>query len=454
VPKRAYLGPRLLLAAAITALAAAGCGTAGSSTVTPAAKHARTSAALTTTPTVARVAHGRGPLTAAHSANVTKLGKRLTSAFKGQGPHTGTLVVDLGGSQTLYAHAAHVGRPPASVEKLYTTVSLLDLMGPNARLATTMLGTGHLGNGGVWHGNLYLQGGGDPTFGDGNWNRVYEDGQGPTASELVALIRKRGIKRVTGKLYADASLFDSDPGGPATDNKPDTPDYGGELSALVFDHGMTMKGLGPAAFAAHQVAATMKAKGIEVRSDRATRHTPATAQLLARVYSPPIKTMVRLMDVPSDDLFADLFAKQLGAGYSGHGSLNAGAIVIRHLLLTRYDLRPTLYDGSGLDKADRSSPTEVVSLLRQLYGTPTGKLLWDSLPVVGRQGTVSTIGLKTYAAGHCVAKTGTLNNVTNLAGYCRTRGGQTLAFAMFVDGPPNWTALVALSKAVGAIASY
>jgi serine-type D-Ala-D-Ala carboxypeptidase/endopeptidase (penicillin-binding protein 4) len=454
VPKRDYLGLRPLLAAATIALVASGCGSAGSSTVTPAAKHARTSAVLTTTPTVARVPHGRGPLSAAHGASVTKLGKQLTSAFKGQGPHTGTLVVDLGDSQTLYAHAAHVGRPPASVEKLYTTASLLDLMGPNARLATTMLGTGHLAKGGVWDGNLYLQGGGDPTFGDGNWNKLYEDGQGPTTGQLVALLKKRGIKRVSGKLYADASLFDSDLGGPATADKPDIPDYGGELSALVFDHGMAIKGFGPAAFAAHQVAATMKAEGIKVSSDRTPRRTPATAQLLARVYSPPMRTLVRLMDVPSDDLFADLFAKQLGAGYSGHGTLRAGAVVIRHLLLTRYDLRPTLYDGSGLDKADRSSPAEVVSLLRQIYGTATGKLLWDALPVVGRQGTVRTIGLKTYAAGHCVAKTGTLNNVTNLAGYCRARGGHTLAFAMFVEGPPNWTALVALSKAVGAIASY
>ena len=45
---------------------------------------------------------------------------------------------------------------PASVEKLYTTSTALLLYGPSATLQTSVLGTGSLGEGGVWHGNLYL----------------------------------------------------------------------------------------------------------------------------------------------------------------------------------------------------------------------------------------------------------------------------------------------------------
>ena len=52
-----------------------------------------------------------------------------------------------------------------------------------------MLGTGHLDRAGVWHGDLYLRGGGDPTFGDGTFNRIWEYGYGPTASELARDLR-------------------------------------------------------------------------------------------------------------------------------------------------------------------------------------------------------------------------------------------------------------------------
>ena len=88
------------------------------------------------------------------------------------------LVKDLTTGTTLYSRKPNVGRPPASVEKLYTSLAVLTMLGPNARLRTDVLGTGQMGPGRVWHGNLYLRGDGDPTFGDGYFNRLDEDGYG------------------------------------------------------------------------------------------------------------------------------------------------------------------------------------------------------------------------------------------------------------------------------------
>jgi D-alanyl-D-alanine carboxypeptidase/D-alanyl-D-alanine-endopeptidase (penicillin-binding protein 4) len=119
-----------------------------------------------------------------------------------------------------------------------------------------------------------------------------------------------------------------------------------------------------------------------------------------------------------------------------------------------YGLHPKILDGSGLSRNDRSSPLEVVDLLREVWGTPVGRELVASLPTVGTEGTVRGIGLKTAAVGNCVAKTGTLNYVTNLAGYCHSRGGHTLAFALFVDGPDNGTAAFLESRLIGSIARY
>ena len=124
------------------------------------------------------------------------------------------------------------------------------------------------------------------------------------------------------------------------------------------------------------------------------------------------------------------------------------------MIATHYGLHPTILDGSGLDLDDRSSPAQVVTLLRRLYGTPVGSLLTASLPITGVDGTVQGIGVHTPAQGHCTAKTGTLNDVTNLAGYCTAPGSHPLAFALFIDGPENWTAIPLLAKMVGAIAGY
>jgi D-alanyl-D-alanine carboxypeptidase/D-alanyl-D-alanine-endopeptidase (penicillin-binding protein 4) len=389
------------------------------------------------------------------SAALSSLQRSLRAGLQALGPSSGAAVLDLTDGQLLFDVRGATGRPPASVEKLYTSVAALRLLGPESRASTTVLGAGHLGPGGVWHGNLYLRGGGDPTFGDGLFNRIYLRGYGPTATELARQLAARGIRRVTGELFGDGSLFSDELGGMLTGLRPDIPDFGGELGALVYDHGEVARvGGSPAVFAARELAATLRATGVEVRAAKRAEPTPAGAQPLGLVRSPPLRALLSLMNVPSDDLIAEMLDEQLGVRFGAGGTIQQGAQVISRLIAQDYGLRPTILDGSGLDRADRSSPLQVVEFLRELWGTPTGELLYASLPVLGRSGTVRGIALKTAAVGRCAAKTGTLTGVSNLAGYCHARDGHELAFAIMADGPPNWTAFVQIGRMVAAIARY
>jgi D-alanyl-D-alanine carboxypeptidase/D-alanyl-D-alanine-endopeptidase (penicillin-binding protein 4) len=379
------------------------------------------------------------------------LGRTLHDA----GPQTGALVFDVTSGAALFSAHAGIARRPASVEKLYTTLALLHLLGPQARLHTRILGVGHLAGRGTWQGDLYLRGDGDPTFGDGWYDHVYEADQGTRVADLVAQLRRLGVRRVTGRIYGDGSRFDNTAGGPATAGAPDTPDYGGVMGALVFDHGATGKGYaGPAAFAAHELALTMRAQHVFAQAGARPRAAPPGARALATVASAPLPVLLKLMDVPSDDLFADLLTKLLGLHFLGRGTLAAGAAEIRAAITAVYGLHPRILDGSGLDRADRTTPDQIVSLLRQAWRTRDQQALEAALPVVGVGGTVAGIGRRTPAQGHCVAKTGTLDYVTNLAGVCQARDGHQLAFALFLDGPANWQGYVMLSEMVGAIAGY
>jgi D-alanyl-D-alanine carboxypeptidase/D-alanyl-D-alanine-endopeptidase (penicillin-binding protein 4) len=359
-------------------------------------------------------------------------------------------VYDLSDHVSLYGLRDGVGRPPASVEKIYTTVAVLDKLGANTTLPTTVLGSGHLGAAGVWDGDLYLRGGGDPTLGDGTFNRIWDTGQGPTAAELVRQLQHDGIRRVTGHVIGDGSLFDPRTGPPSSGFQPDIPDLGGQLSALTYDHGATGK-LSPPTFAAKQSATTMRAMGILARASRNAGTAPVNVQSLATVSSPPMSVLLRLMDVPSDDFFAEMLAKELGVRFGAGGSSAAGAQVISSAIAA-YGIHPRIVDGSGLSRSDRSSPRGIVELLRALNGTATGAALEAALPTVGVNGTVRTIAVHTAAQGRCIAKTGTLDNVTNLAGYCHSAGHKLLAFALFIDGPGNGSALLQINQMVAAIA--
>ncbi len=382
---------------------------------------------------------------------------RLTSALgavlRSAGGSSGAVVYDITAGRTLVSARAAVNRPPASVEKLYTSLAALNDLGPRGELQTEVLGSGHLGPGGVWHGNLYVRGGGDPTFGDGGFNQVWEEGYGPTAEQVVAQLAHSGIRRVTGWVIGDASLFDSRRGVPSSGYAPDVPDLGGQLAALTYDHGATSGTLSPAAFAVHELVLTMRGAGIKARASRRPGVAPPGAGPLASVSSPPMSILLKLTDVPSDDFFAEMLTKQLGVRFGGAGTTFAGAAVITQAM-ARLGLTPAIVDGSGLSRQDQTSPLQVVELLRAVWGTANGKALLAALPVVGVSGTVRRIGQGTPAHGRCQAKTGTLDNVTNLAGYCHSRGGHELAFAFFIDGPSNTQGTLLLGRMVGAIARY
>jgi D-alanyl-D-alanine carboxypeptidase/D-alanyl-D-alanine-endopeptidase (penicillin-binding protein 4) len=382
-----------------------------------------------------------------------RLRAALSRAFAQAGPAAGASVYDLTTGQPLYALHAEVKRPPASVEKLYTTVALLDLLGPHARLQTSVLGSGHMGPAGTWEGNLYLRGGGDPTLGDGTFNRVWELGHGTTGLSLARQLQSAGIQRVSGRIIGDASLFDDGRGGLSSGQAPDIPDFGGQLSALTYDHGATVGSLSPGAFAARQLALTLHALRIPATAARLTARAPRHAHRLARVNSPPLWLLLQLMNVPSDDLFAETLTKQLGVRFAHAGTIAAGARVIARTI-SGYAIHPRIADGSGLSRRDQSSPAEVVALLRTVWHTAIGHVLSASLPIVGVGGTVRNIGVHTAAQGHCIAKTGTLNYVTNLAGYCHAHGGHMITFALLLDGPSNQRALQLLTRMVAAITRY
>ncbi|MGI8428880.1 MAG: D-alanyl-D-alanine carboxypeptidase/D-alanyl-D-alanine-endopeptidase [Solirubrobacteraceae bacterium] len=382
---------------------------------------------------------------------VLRLRAKLERVWRLAGPASGAAVYDLTTHTPLFGLRDADKRAPASIEKLYTSVALLRRLGANARLRTTVLGAGHLGRDGVWHGDLYLRGGGDPTFGDAGFNRIFELGYGATQAQLTEQLAGAGIRRVSGAVVGDESLFDARRGGPASAYAPDIPDFGGELSALSSDHGASGR-LAPPAFAANQLALTMRRAGIRTVASALSGITPPGARRLAVVSSPPLSVLLKLMNVPSDDLFAELLTKQLGARFADAGSTEAGAGVIADAIREGYGLYPRIRDGSGLSRTDGSSPREVLDLLRSVWRTPVGHVLSASLPIVGITGTVRRIARGTPAEGRCSAKTGTLNGVTNLAGYCTGRGHHTVAFALFDDGLSERRSLALEGRMIATIA--
>lgn len=385
------------------------------------------------------------------AAAAAPLDRLVAGGLARAGGVSGGYVLDTTTGLTLAAVRADTPRIPASVEKLYTTATALLRFGPDATLTTSVLGVGSLDDAGTWHGDLYLRGGGDPTFGTASFDRLAY-GLGTTVSTLAAQVHAAGIVRVTGRVLGDESWLDGLRGGPVTGFGLDL-DIGGPLGGLLFNRGLAREDGSalqsePAQFAAQQLTLELRRTHVRVGNSAAAGTTPVGATQIATVGSPTIATLARLTLVPSDNLFAEMLLKDVGARFGSRGSTAAGVTVVRRTI-ARFGVRPRIVDGSGLSRIDRTSPRQVVTLLSALRANASMRA---ALPVAGRSGTLVDRMRRTSARDRCQAKTGTLSNVSGLAGYCRTPNGHTLAFAFIENNVYTPAAKAAEDRLVTALA--
>lgn len=402
----------------------------------------------------ATAAAGAQNLPSAERSLQTALHRSVVKA----GAADGAYVADLTTGQVLYSQAPNTPRLPASLEKIYTTSTALLRLGPTATFTTSVLGAGLRDPDGVWHGNLYLRGGGDPTFGASGFDRAWY-GSGTTMHALVAaLLRHTGITAVQGRIIADAHYFDGFRGTPATGMRRSF-DVEGQLSGLAYDRGFaSLHGTSflsrPDLFAAQQLAGGLRSARVKLAPGTriGTGRTPPGATLLASVQSPPISRLIALTNTPSDNYFAEMLLKGLGARLGGAGSTAAGAAVVRSEMSSQFGITPRLNDGSGLSRSDATTPVQVVTALKSMAQNPT---FVNSLALAGETGTLQHEMQGTIAQGNCRGKTGTLRDVANLAGYCHARDGHTIAFAFMAGGltNPGYVHQVEAGMAVS-VASY
>jgi D-alanyl-D-alanine carboxypeptidase/D-alanyl-D-alanine-endopeptidase (penicillin-binding protein 4) len=367
------------------------------------------------------------------SAFCEQLRSGLTS---GGGAASGLFVVDADSGKVVCARAAKRRRPLASNMKLFTTSTALSRFGPDYRIATKLLGDGEVDDRGVLHGSLYLQGGGDPALGSPAFYDRFLGGVGTNMFALRAQLRAAGVRAVTGRLYADDTVFDRLRG--VADSGYATSSYIGPLSGLSFNAGYR----------------DSRASGIAIRTAPALRAAPAGAPTLGTVRSPSMEELVETTDVYSDNFFAEMLLKLIGAHFGSAGSTRAGARVVERFARA-LGSGVHAVDGSGLTRSNRASPQQIVRLLVAMRNDPVGEQFTAALALAGHTGTVASRMRGTAADGHCRTKTGTLTGVSNLSGYCFTRDGQTMAFSILMGSVRSLSlAHAEQDRIAAAIASY
>jgi D-alanyl-D-alanine carboxypeptidase/D-alanyl-D-alanine-endopeptidase (penicillin-binding protein 4) len=402
-------------------------------------------------PAVLAAMDGQAPLP---SADGVKAALAPLLAAAALGPHITASVVDVATGQVLLASEPDAAMTPASTTKIVTAVTALAARGPAYRIPTRVVA-------GAQPGEVVLVGGGDPTLG------VLPTSYYPGAArldDLAAQVKKALGDTAPTKVVYDVSLFTGSGIGPGWDADATTGGSGAVITPLMTEGGRPNGGKFATRFAQPDVqAAQAFAKMLGLPAAAAVAGTaPAGAQELGKVESAPMVRLVEFMLLESDNVLADILARQVALAKGQPASFEGGATAMR-AVLEELNLPVTGYglvDGSGFSRNDRLSPALLTTILAMAARSDRADLhaIFSGLPVAGYSGTLTLRFVKPQegagAAGLVRAKTGTLTGVNSLTGIVVDADGRTLAFAFMADQTTDRDkAVVALDRVAAALAA-
>lgn len=106
---------------------------------------------------------------------------------------------------TIYSRNDDLAMVPAAINKLFTTAAAYSRLGPKFYFENYLYYSGDIDRQGTLQGDIIIVGTGDPFFCSDRFPHTDS-----TFYRLADAIRKKGIKRINGHIYADTSIFEGD----------------------------------------------------------------------------------------------------------------------------------------------------------------------------------------------------------------------------------------------------
>lgn len=411
------------------------------------------------------------------------------------GASWGLRVQRAGDSLALIEHQGGHSLTPASVTKLFSTATALEVLGPDYRIETQLLADGPIEQG-VLKGNLILRGGGDPTLDEARLQAIPWDSLGIRSIQGDVLLDDRlfegpaipdgwnwgdignyygaapnalsfnqNMYRAvfsTGALGTPARLLRLDPALPGFQLENQVaagPPKEGDRS-VIYTAPMSQKGVimgsipsdrseyavkgalpDPAGMAGLSLMRSLVSKGVQVsgtlrRWRQGSEQEVAPPSVVHTLYSAPLSKLVADTNQESLNLHAETLLNLVGLRQKGKASTQAGLEALKEFWTSKgMDMRGFfLDDGSGLSRSNAFTARQQVFLLDYMrHRSANAPVFFSSLAVAGRAGTFKNICDGELAEGRFYGKSGTLRRVRSYTGYLQQRNGQWLMLSLMVN---------------------
>ncbi len=168
----------------------------------------------------------------------------------------------------------------------------------------------------------------------------------------------------------------------------------------------------------------------------ATKKDTIKCKLLHTTYSPKLKDIAEKTNFRSVNLYAEHLLNHIGFKKKGEGRTKPASDYIESFWAARGMNTGGLSvnDGSGLSRYNTVTAKQLVFILKYMKTkSKNTDVFCESIPLVGKEGTVKYMCKGTSAQNNMRAKSGSIRNVRAYAGYVKSKSGREIAFAIMLN---------------------
>ncbi len=216
-------------------------------------------------------------------------------------------------------------------------------------------------------------------------------------------------------------------------------DISGEMRVHDSQKIETISIANPGLYFVDLLAARLRFNAVDIGTTGLRRAPPAMQELASISHS--LDSVIVRMNKESDNLSAECIVKCMAA-FSGEtpARFETGIRFMKRTLQSMGvdTTNMVLADGSGVSRYNLLSPETIVSVLNAMYrDSVLFPLYYSSLPVAGKDGTLTNRMATGPATNNLRAKTGTVSGVSAFSGYVRSADGEMLGFSIMMQGIPG-----------------
>ncbi|ARU03286.1 D-alanyl-D-alanine carboxypeptidase/D-alanyl-D-alanine-endopeptidase [Comamonas serinivorans] len=209
----------------------------------------------------------------------------------------------------------------------------------------------------------------------------------------------------------------------------------------------------PAHFSARMVEGVWRQAGGALLGQTRYARVPAGAKVLVTGTSIPLVSVIADINKFSNNVMAQQLFLTLSSAGDARGSFTESRNRLAGWWRQQFGLRPApkVDNGSGLSRDERITAASLTALLQHAAQGRNASAFMESLSIAGVDGTTARMRARnpnSAALGNARLKTGTLRDVTAIAGYAYGHSGQVYTVVAIINHPNAPAARAALDRVV------